>query len=268
MRDPIPVLVLVPGLGLLAFQKDKQTARVAAEYFVNTINVVRWAEGVDEYVPIPEQEAFDIEYWLLEEAKLQRLPQAEGARGPDRARHRRRRRHRPGDGAAAARRGRARRADATSIGRRWTTTCAGAGKAFGADRVRGVVCDVSDEVVGARRRWPTPRASSAASTSWCRTPASRRRRRSTRRRSQTWQRNIDILATGYFLVAREAFRADEAAGPRRLDRLRRQQERARRLARAPPPTARPRPPRCTSRAASPRKARRSASAPTSSTPTP
>src|SRR4029434_6889741 len=55
MRDPYPVLVLVPGLGLLSFQKDKATARVAAEYYVNTINVMRWAEGVDEYRPMPEQ---------------------------------------------------------------------------------------------------------------------------------------------------------------------------------------------------------------------
>ena len=59
MRDPYPVVVLIPGLGLLSFQKDKQTARVAAEYYVNTINVMRWAEGVDEYAPISEQDAFE-----------------------------------------------------------------------------------------------------------------------------------------------------------------------------------------------------------------
>src|SRR4029453_17000532 len=58
LRDPYPVLLLIPGLGLLSFQKDKSTARVAAEFYVNTINVMRWAEGVDEYVPIAEQEAF------------------------------------------------------------------------------------------------------------------------------------------------------------------------------------------------------------------
>jgi rhamnulose-1-phosphate aldolase/alcohol dehydrogenase len=81
MRDPYPVLILVPGVGLLSFQKDKQTARVAADYWVNTINVMRWSEGVDEYVPIPEQDAFDIEYWLLEEAKLQRMPKPKSLEG-------------------------------------------------------------------------------------------------------------------------------------------------------------------------------------------
>jgi FlaA1/EpsC-like NDP-sugar epimerase len=80
-RDPYPVIVLIPGLGLLAFQKDKQTARVAAEYYVNTINVMRWAEGVDEYLPISEQDAFDIEYWRLEDAKLQRLPKPKSLEG-------------------------------------------------------------------------------------------------------------------------------------------------------------------------------------------
>src|SRR6185503_19337044 len=74
MRDPSPVLILIPGLGLLSFQKDALTARVAAEYYASTVNVMRWAEGVDAYAPISEQDAFDIEYWPLEEAKLQRLP--------------------------------------------------------------------------------------------------------------------------------------------------------------------------------------------------
>ena len=74
MRDPYPVVLLVPGVGLLTFQTNKATARIAAEYYVNTINVMRGAEGVDTYAPMPEQEAFDIEYWTLEEAKLQRLP--------------------------------------------------------------------------------------------------------------------------------------------------------------------------------------------------
>ena len=81
MRDPVSGAAADPGLGLLSFQKDKQTARVAAEFYVNTINVMRWAEGVDEYVPIAEQEAFDIEYWLLEEAKLQRLPKPKRLEG-------------------------------------------------------------------------------------------------------------------------------------------------------------------------------------------
>ena len=61
------------------------TARVAAEFYESTIRIVRWAEAVDEYVPITEQEAFDIEYWSLEEAKLQRLPQPKSLEGRDRA---------------------------------------------------------------------------------------------------------------------------------------------------------------------------------------
>ena len=81
MRDPYPVIVLIPGLGLLAFQKDASTARVSAEFYESTIRIIRWAEGVDEYVPIPEQEAFDIEYWSLEEAKLRRMPQPKSLEG-------------------------------------------------------------------------------------------------------------------------------------------------------------------------------------------
>ena len=81
MRDPNPVVVLIPGLGLLAFQADKPTARIAAEFYESTIRIVRWAEAVDAYMPIDEQEAFDIEYWSLEEAKLQRLPPARSLAG-------------------------------------------------------------------------------------------------------------------------------------------------------------------------------------------
>ncbi|WP_439473562.1 bifunctional aldolase/short-chain dehydrogenase [Algoriphagus formosus] len=74
MRDPNPVIILWPGIGLFSFAKDKQTSRVASEFYINAINVMRGAEAVSEYVSLPLQEAFDIEYWLLEEAKLQRMP--------------------------------------------------------------------------------------------------------------------------------------------------------------------------------------------------
>ncbi len=74
IRDPNPVVILLPGVGMFTFAKDKQTARVAAEFYTNAINVMKGAEAVSEYVGLPEQEAFDIEYWLLEEAKLQRMP--------------------------------------------------------------------------------------------------------------------------------------------------------------------------------------------------
>ena len=74
MRDPNPVIILWPGVGMFSFSKDKQTARVASEFYINAINVMKGAEAVSEYVSLPLQEAFDIEYWLLEEAKLQRMP--------------------------------------------------------------------------------------------------------------------------------------------------------------------------------------------------
>ena len=74
MRDPNPVVILYPGIGMFTFAKDKQTARVAAEFYINAINVMRGSEAVSEYTSLPRQEAFDIEYWLLEEAKLQRMP--------------------------------------------------------------------------------------------------------------------------------------------------------------------------------------------------
>ncbi len=75
MRDPNPVVILYPGAGMFTFAKDKQTARVAAEFYINAINVMRGAEAISSYTSLPRQEAFDIEYWLLEEAKLQRMPQ-------------------------------------------------------------------------------------------------------------------------------------------------------------------------------------------------
>ena len=74
MRDPNPVIILYPGVGMFSFSKDKQTTRVASEFYVNAIHVMRGAEAISEYTALPRQEAFDIEYWLLEEAKLQRMP--------------------------------------------------------------------------------------------------------------------------------------------------------------------------------------------------
>jgi rhamnulose-1-phosphate aldolase/alcohol dehydrogenase len=74
IRDTNPVVILYPGVGMFTFAKDKQTARVAAEFYTNAINVMRGAEAISEYTALPRQEAFNIEYWLLEEAKLQRMP--------------------------------------------------------------------------------------------------------------------------------------------------------------------------------------------------
>jgi rhamnulose-1-phosphate aldolase/alcohol dehydrogenase len=81
MRDPNPVVILYPGVGMFTFAKDKQTARVASEFYTNAINVMRGAEAISSYTSLPRQEAFDIEYWLLEEAKLQRMPKPKALSG-------------------------------------------------------------------------------------------------------------------------------------------------------------------------------------------
>ena len=203
MRDPYPVLVLIPGIGLLAFQKDKPTARIAAEYMVNTINVMRWAEGVDIYEPLAEREAFNIEYWPLEEAKLQRLPRPKplegrvalvtGGAG--------------GIGSAIARRLLADGACVVlaDIDESALQTMVGTvQQAYGADRVRGVLGDVMSESAvramfdAAAREFGgldilVSNAGIASASPIDETSLA------------TWQRNIDILATGYFLVARDGF---------------------------------------------------------------
>jgi rhamnulose-1-phosphate aldolase/alcohol dehydrogenase len=74
MRDANPTVVLIPGLGMIAWGKDKSESRVTAEFYTCAVEVMRGAEAIDEYIALPQQEAFDIEYWLLEEAKLRRMP--------------------------------------------------------------------------------------------------------------------------------------------------------------------------------------------------
>lgn len=81
MRDPNPVVILYPGVGMFTFAKDKTTARLASEYYVNAINVMRGSEAISEYTALSRQEAFNIEYWLLEEAKLQRMPKPRALAG-------------------------------------------------------------------------------------------------------------------------------------------------------------------------------------------
>ncbi len=203
MRDPYPVLILIPGVGLLAFQRDKQTARVAADYWVNAVNVIRWAEGVDEYAPIPEQDAFDIEYWLLEEAKLQRLPRPKplegrvafvtGGGG--------------GIGGAVARRFLDEGAAVVVNDIDQAALDAAAGQlttAYGQDRVRAVRGDVTSEAAVAHAfAWAVTEyggvdilvsnAGIASASPFEETSLA------------VWQRNIDVLATGYFLVSRSAF---------------------------------------------------------------
>jgi rhamnulose-1-phosphate aldolase/alcohol dehydrogenase len=74
MRDPNPTVILIPGIGMIAWGKNKSESRVTAEFYNCAVEVMRGAEAIDEYIALPQQEAFDIEYWLLEEAKLQRMP--------------------------------------------------------------------------------------------------------------------------------------------------------------------------------------------------
>ena len=74
MRDPNPTVVLIPGIGMIAWGKDKSESRVTAEFYTAAIEVMRGAEAIGRYAALPQQEAFDIEYWLLEEAKLRRMP--------------------------------------------------------------------------------------------------------------------------------------------------------------------------------------------------
>lgn len=76
MRDPNPTVILIPGVGMIAWGKNKSESRVTAEFYNCAVEVMRGAEAIDEYISLPQQEAFDIEYWLLEEAKLKRMPPA------------------------------------------------------------------------------------------------------------------------------------------------------------------------------------------------
>ncbi|NTF90016.1 bifunctional rhamnulose-1-phosphate aldolase/short-chain dehydrogenase [Agrobacterium rhizogenes] len=204
MRDPNPVIFLVPGVGLLSFARDKATARIAGEFYVNAINVMRGASTVSEYQGLPEQEAFDIEYWLLEEAKLQRMPKPKslagrvafvtgGAGGIGRATAARL----VDEGACVV------LADIDQAA--LENSQADFAKKYGADAVRSVKLDVTKEegVISSFAEACVEfggidilvsNAGIASSAPIESTELS------------MWNRNIDILATGYFLVSREAFR--------------------------------------------------------------
>ncbi|CAH1688134.1 Predicted rhamnulose-1-phosphate aldolase [Hyphomicrobiales bacterium] len=204
MRDPSPVIYLVPGVGLISFARDKATARIAAEFYVNAINVMRGAATVDIYQGLPEQEAFDIEYWLLEEAKLQRMPKPKSLAGRIAAVTG----GAGGIGRAIAARLLAEGAcvvladiDAAAL----ESAESDFARRFGADQVRSQVIDVTDEQAVLRGFHDicsayggldilVSNAGIASSAPIEDTELS------------MWNRNIDILATGYFLVSREAFR--------------------------------------------------------------
>ncbi|SCW86518.1 hypothetical protein SAMN02927900_05823 [Rhizobium mongolense subsp. loessense] len=204
MRDANPVIFLIPGVGMLSFARDKATARIASEFYVNAINVMRGSSTVSEYQGLPEQEAFDIEYWLLEEAKLQRMPKPKslagkvafvtgGAGGIGRATAARL----VGEGACVV------LADIDQPA--LEATQADFVKTYGADAVRSVKLDVTkeDAVVSSFAESCVEfggidilvsNAGIASSAPIENTELS------------MWNKNIDILTTGYFLVSREAFR--------------------------------------------------------------
>lgn len=204
MRDPNAVVYLVPGIGMFTFAKDKATARVAAEFYVNAINVMRGASGVSAYVGLAEQEAFNIEYWLLEEAKLQRMPKPKslagriayvtgGAGGIGGATAQRL----LGEGACLV----IADIDEKALSER----VAAITKRHGRDAAIGVKLDVTDEAAVAASFEEAARAfggvdivvsnAGIASASPVEDTS-----------IGLWQKNMDILATGYFLVSREAFR--------------------------------------------------------------
>ncbi|MCP3443247.1 bifunctional rhamnulose-1-phosphate aldolase/short-chain dehydrogenase [Bradyrhizobium sp. CCGUVB14] len=204
MRDPNAVVYLVPGVGMFTFAKDKATARVAAEFYVNAINVMRGASGVSAYVGLAEQEAFNIEYWLLEEAKLQRMPKPKslagriayvtgGAGGIGGATAQRL----LGEGACLV----IADIDEKALNERVATIT----KRHGRDAAIGVKLDVTDEAAVVASFEEAARAfggvdivvsnAGIASASPVEDTS-----------LGLWQKNMDILATGYFLVSREAFR--------------------------------------------------------------
>ena len=204
IRDANPVIYLLPGIGMIAFAKDKATARIASEFYVNAINVMRGASGVSTYVGLPEREAFNIEYWKLEEAKLQRMPKPKalagrvayitgGAGGIGSATAARL----LDDGACVV------LADIDESG--LAERVEGFGRQFGKDNVRGLKLDVTCEAAVIKSFADAVQeyggldivvsnAGIASAASIEDTTLA------------LWQKNMDILSTGYFLVAREAFR--------------------------------------------------------------
>jgi rhamnulose-1-phosphate aldolase/alcohol dehydrogenase len=203
MRDPNPVVVLVPGVGRITFANDKTTARLAGEFYGNAINVMRGAQAVGDYIALDAQEAFDIEYWLLEEAKLQRMPKPKplvgkialvtgGAGGIGAASSARLLQ----DGACVMLLDR----DAAAL----EDVRAGFAKQFGKDMVRAALCDVTDESQvqaafdACAREFGgldilVANAGIASSAAIEDTTLA------------LWNKNYDVLAKGYFLCARAAF---------------------------------------------------------------
>ncbi|MBI1173167.1 bifunctional rhamnulose-1-phosphate aldolase/short-chain dehydrogenase [bacterium] len=210
MRDPNAVIYLIPGVGMLSFAKDKATARISAEFYVNAINVMRGASGVSEYQGLDEQEAFNIEYWLLEEAKLQRMPKPKamqgrvafitgGAGGIGSATAERLLRE--GCNVVLA------DIDQTAL----DEVTAGLAKRYGKDMVRGILMDVTaeDQVIHALDHTVAEYGgldvlvNNAGITSAAAVEDTT---------LAMWNRTMDILSTGYFLVGREGYRVMKTQG--------------------------------------------------------
>ena len=208
MRDPNAVVYLIPGVGMMTFAKNKATARIAGEFYVNAINVMREANGVDTYIGLPEQEAFDIEYWLLEEAKLQRQPKPKalagriafitGGAG--------------GIGSQTARRLLREGAcvmladiDEKSL----KSTMAELADEFSTDVVRTTICNVTDEksVISAVSDCSSEFGGMDILVSNAGIASSAPLDETT---LELWDRTMSILSTGYFLVSREGFKVMKA----------------------------------------------------------
>ncbi len=203
MRDANPIVVLIPGVGRITFAADKTTARLAGEFYGNAINVMRGAEAIGDYIGLDEQEAFDIEYWLLEEAKLRRMPAPKplvgkialvtGGAG--------------GIGAATAARLMADGACVMLLDRDAVAlddVRTGFAKQFGKDVIRSTVCDVTDEhqvhaaLDDCAREFGgldilVANAGIASAAPIEQTTL------------ELWNRNYDVLAQGYFLTAKHAW---------------------------------------------------------------
>ncbi len=210
MRDPNAVVYLAPGVGMMTFAADKATARIAGEFYANAINVMRGASGVSRYVGLPEQEAFDIEYWLLEEAKLQRMPKPRalagkvalvtgGAGGIGLATARRLME----DGACVM----LADIDAEAL----EAALADCAARFGRDAARGVAMDVTDEAQVQAAFAETARAFGGLDILVCNAGIASAAPVEDTSLAE-WERAQAILSTGYFLSAREGFRLMKAQG--------------------------------------------------------
>jgi rhamnulose-1-phosphate aldolase/alcohol dehydrogenase len=208
IRDPNAIVYLIPGVGMMTFAKNKATARIAGEFYVNAINVMREANGVDKYIGLPEQEAFDIEYWLLEEAKLQRQPKPKSLAGRIAF-------VTGGAGGIGSETARRLLSEGACVMLADIDEKALKEKAkelsdeFSADVVRTTLCNVTDEksVVAAVAECSTEFGGMDILVSNAGIASSAPLEDTS---LEIWNRTMDILSTGYFLVSREGFKVMKA----------------------------------------------------------